>query len=83
MKVSNARYGMTNATLSQLITHYCFRVAHNIEDIARSVASYEVTETDLKRLQKELTQVMRGNNLVEDHQTIQFVSHKLTAHSRK
>ncbi|KAI8336223.1 hypothetical protein BC941DRAFT_428637 [Chlamydoabsidia padenii] len=50
-----------------------FDEAHNIEDTARSVASYEVTEADLKRLQKELTQVIRGQNLEEDHRTIQFI----------
>ncbi|ORZ11058.1 helicase C-terminal domain-domain-containing protein [Absidia repens] len=50
-----------------------FDEAHNIEDIARSVASYEVTETDLRRLQKELIQVIRGQNLEEDHKTIQFI----------
>ncbi|CAO3639856.1 unnamed protein product [Cunninghamella echinulata] len=50
-----------------------FDEAHNIEDIAREVGSFEVTEVDLINLQKELDLVIRGGNLVEDHDIMLFV----------
>ncbi|KAI8097765.1 uncharacterized protein BX664DRAFT_258614 [Halteromyces radiatus] len=50
-----------------------FDEAHNIEDIARSAGSFETTEADLKRIQKELNQVIRGQQLPNDHNTVLFV----------
>ncbi|KAI9308377.1 hypothetical protein BJ944DRAFT_156339 [Cunninghamella echinulata] len=50
-----------------------FDEAHNIEDIAREVGSFEITEVDLINLQKELDLVIRGGNLVEDHDIMLFV----------
>ncbi|KAG0185736.1 Fanconi anemia group J protein [Apophysomyces sp. BC1034] len=50
-----------------------FDEAHNIEDAARSAGSFEVTDAQLFRLQKELQQVIRRGYVIEMHQAIDYL----------
>ncbi|ORX56159.1 hypothetical protein DM01DRAFT_55340 [Hesseltinella vesiculosa] len=47
--------------------------AHNIEDISRSSGSFEVSESELKRIKKHLREITEAGILPEQHNHIHFV----------
>lgn len=58
---------------SVVCVYYIFQ-AHNIEDAAREASSFEVTEADLRNLEKELENKIALDILLEQHRVILHVS---------